>query len=733
MQQVSTDIRSRLLSARLPAMPQILLKLMERCQNEGTGMSELADLIAKDPGITSKVLGVANSSAYHRNGRALGLESALAALGTDLIRTLVINESVFQVFNSLNQANGIDLRAFWKHSLTVAVIAKQLAANIDTVNPEEAYLAGLLHDVGRLALLSATDREFAFLFFASDDDRLPDIELGQLDLNHTEAGAILADRWNLDSFLSDCLLYHHRSAAIDNAHPLVRTVILAHLISQRPDDDDMLAGTAAACGIALADIAAIRENSQDKIRDYAEALGIDLSGADDLVVPADGWEIAGQLARLAEKNADAHPATSGAATQSPQEAVQQALAEEVRNAMLAKELHQALVARPKPLAAAMEAIAGSVRILFGIEEIILFRKNASGDALVGTPTTEQRQRLNGFTLRTTGTSRLSQAARSQQAVIIERDAESLDLAENQLMRLLGCDGLICIPVTHAGNALGMVIGGIHRAQIPGLRSRERFLHTFGAQAGAALLGSDRVATDAPDPRQAGQAGTATTMPRRIVHESNNALSIIKNYVGVLEGKLDKHQIAAKEIVVLHEELDRVSHLINADEEEFSATDANAIIGNVVRMFADTRGAQTATQVSAEIDDGRCEIACAAGALKQILINLVKNAIEAIPEGGEVVLANTGTVHRDGLRYVELSVRDNGPGIPPAMLASLFTPVATQKGGVHQGLGLSIVHDLVKQSGGHISCRSSARGTAFEMLFPVAANVIPEHPAGEIAP
>lgn len=730
MQQVSNDIRNRLLSARLPAMPQILLKLMERCQNEGTGMSELADLIAKDPGITSKVLGVANSSAFHRNGKTLGLESALATLGTDMIRTLVINESVFQVFNSMNQTNGIDLRAFWKHSLTVAVIAKSLAAESGAVNPEEAYLAGLLHDVGRLALLSATDHEFAFLFFASDDDRLPDVESGQLNLNHTEAGAILADRWHLDSFLSDCLLYHHRSAAIDNAHPLVRTVILAHLISQRPDDDEILTGTAAACGIAPADIAAIREHSHGKVRDYADALGIDLNGADDLVVPTDGWEIAGQLARLAEKNADAHPDEPGAVPQSPQETIQQALAEEVRNAMLAKELHQSLAARPKPLAAVMEAIAGSSRILFGIEEIILFRLNANGDALIGTPTTEHRQRLSGFALRTAGSSRLSQAARSQQTVIIEREPDSLDLAESQLMRLLGCDGLISIPVAHAGKPVGILLGGIHRAQIPALRNRERFLHTFGAQAGTALEASDVVTNEAPDRRQSADAGT---MPRKIVHESNNALSIIKNYLGVLEGKLDKHQIGAKEITVLHEEVDRVSHLINADSDDSTATDANAIIRNVVRMFADTRGSKSATLVSAEVEEERCEVACAPGALKQVFINLVKNAIEAIPEGGEVVLANKGSVHRDGQRYVELSVRDNGPGIPPETLSSLFAPVSTKKGGSHQGLGLSIVHDLVKHTGGHISCRSGARGTTFDMLFPAAANIKPEPPAGEIAP
>ena len=76
-------------------MPQILIKLIEHLQADDLGMPELAALIAKDAGMTSKVLAVANSSAYHRVSRTVGLEQSLVALGTDMIKTLVISESVF--------------------------------------------------------------------------------------------------------------------------------------------------------------------------------------------------------------------------------------------------------------------------------------------------------------------------------------------------------------------------------------------------------------------------------------------------------------------------------------------------------------------------------------------------------------------------------------------------------------------------------------------------------------
>ena len=127
MRQEESDIRHRLLVARLPAMPQILLKLIELCQTEEVGMSALAELVSKDPGMAGKILSIANSSAYHRSSRKFGLEHSLMTLGVEMIKTLVISESVFQVFNNFSHSNSTDLRAFWKHSLSSAVLAREIA------------------------------------------------------------------------------------------------------------------------------------------------------------------------------------------------------------------------------------------------------------------------------------------------------------------------------------------------------------------------------------------------------------------------------------------------------------------------------------------------------------------------------------------------------------------------------------------------------------------------------
>ncbi|WP_308601390.1 ATP-binding protein [Massilia sp. Dwa41.01b] len=100
------------------------------------------------------------------------------------------------------------------------------------------------------------------------------------------------------------------------------------------------------------------------------------------------------------------------------------------------------------------------------------------------------------------------------------------------------------------------------------------------------------------------------------------------------------------------------------------------------------------------------------------MNLVKNAVEALaPGGGRIAIVNRGQVHRERKLYVELAVTDTGPGLPPEVMAKLFSAVQSTKEGAHRGRGLAIVHGLVTKLNGHIACRSGRNGTAFDILLP----------------
>ncbi len=701
MQQPDLDIRNRLLIARLPAMPQILVKLLGHLQADDLGMPELAALIANDAGMTGKLLAVASSSAYHRTGRGVNLEQALVALGTDMIKTLVISDSVFQTFNSFPHSGSTDLRAFWKRSLAAAVLARDIARRIDYPHLEEAYLAGLLHNVGRLALLATAPKEYAFNFTAMDDEDLCAVEQRTLQITHAEAGAWLLERWQLDSFLADAVLYHHESSErLESAHPLIRIVRLAHLMSHHPEDTEALADGAALCGLDTVELPAMLAAAARQVEKSAIHLGIDLTGADDIPSPP----------------AHAAPLV---------DPVQQRLSEEVRNLVLVSEVGQTF-ARQQGETDLLESMTRSARILFDFDNTVILLENPTGQMLIGAPS-GATQRIAEFAIplnKGGNTQGVAHAALSRRMVYVGRDGQPLGLAEEQLLRMLGTESLVCLPLVSGNRCLGVMVGGVAAWQVPGCQKRERFLQSFGAQAASAL--ETALAERGNARRQlASVAEEYREASRRVVHEVNNPLSIIKNYLSVLDSKLARQEPVATEMSVLNEEIDRVGQLIGSlaevkpQESGPRPVDVAKVVEDVARLFQAGQYVPGSVHISTAMGEEARLIEGDGDLLKQILVNLVKNAVEALAgtSGGRIDIVNRGHVHRERILYVELAVSDNGPGLSPEVMANLFSPVRSAKDGAHRGLGLSIVHGLVKKLNGQIACRSGRGGTAFEILLP----------------
>ncbi|WP_137174590.1 HDOD domain-containing protein [Massilia sp. HP4] len=722
MHQSDQDIRNRLLIARLPAMPQILVKLIEHLQADDLGMPELAALISKDAGMTGKLLAVANSSAYHRSTRSANLEQSLVALGTDMIKTLVISDSVFQTFNSFPHSNSTDLRAFWKNSLSAAVLAREAARALDYAHPEEAYLAGLLHNVGRLALLAAAPKEYGFNFTARDDEDLCAVEQRTLQITHTEAGAWLLERWQLDSFLADAVLYHHEpSARLESSHPLIRIVRLAHVLSSHADDATMVNDACALCGIDAECAAQMVQGAARQVEQAAAHLGIDLAGADDIPSP---------------------PAHAPAL---PGDPVQQRLNEEVRNMVLVSEVGQSL-ARQQGESGLLDAMTRTARILFDFESAVVLLENPTGQLLAGAPTFGV-QRIAEFTVPLSRGGPVARSALERRPAFVqrERQQDQLGLAEEQLLRMLGTDSLVVVPLVAGARCLGVLVGGVPGWQLPHCQRRERFMQAFGAQAAGAL---ENLLLERGHARRqlASVAEEFRDASRRVIHEVNNPLAIIKNYLSVLDGKLARQEPVGGELSILNEEIDRVGQLIGSladprapgDPEPGSRPlDAAKVVDDVLRLFRSSGFVPATTQVVTRMEgDGAIE--GDPDLLKQILVNLVKNAVEALGSrpDGRIEIVNRGHVNRERQVYLELVVSDNGPGLSREVLAKLFSPVTSGKDGMesgtngNRGLGLSIVHGLVKKLGGHIACRSGGAGTSFEILLPAwsGAGAAPALPA-----
>ncbi len=702
------DIRNRLLIARLPAMPQILIKLLAHLQADDLGMPELAALVAKDAGMTGKILSVANSSAYHRGGRQPNLEQAMVSLGTDMIKTLVISDSVFQTFNSFPNSGATDLRAFWKNSLTAAVLARDLARHLNYSQPEEAYLAGLLHNVGRLALLATAPKEYGFNFTARDDEDLCAVEQRTLQITHAEAGAWLIERWQLDSFLADSVLYHHEpSDRLEASHPLIRIVRAAHLLSGHADDPNLVVEAARLCDLEPEAADELLAQAARQVERAAVHLGIDLAGADDI------------------------PALPAFAPPPPADPMQQRLTEEMRNLVLVSEIGQAFARQQGKggESGLLESVARSARVLFDFENAAVLLENPTGHALVGAPTANQ-QRISEFSIPLSKGGAVAKAALERRLAFVRRDGAPLGLPEEQLLRMLGTESLVCVPLVSGARCIGVLIGGIASWQVPACQKRERFMQSFGAQAATAL--ENAMSERGHVRRQlAHVAEEYREASRRVVHEVNNPLSIIKNYLSILDGKLERQEPVAGELSILNEEIDRVGQLVNSLTEVQPAVssaldggvsaDVAKVVEDVLRLFRATDFVPPNVEIVVSMSSEASRVEGDPDILKQILVNLIKNAIEALSAtGGRIEIANRGHVNRERRLYLELVVSDTGPGLSREVLANLFSAVKSTKEGPHHGLGLSIVHSLVKKLNGHIACRSGKTGTSFEILLPAHA-------------
>ncbi|HEX8404687.1 MAG TPA: HDOD domain-containing protein [Duganella sp.] len=688
-------------------MPQILIKLIEHLQADDAGMPELAALIAKDAAMTSKILAVANSSAFHRNARTVGLEQSLVSLGTDTIKTLVISESVFQTFNSFPHSAGADLRGFWKGSLTTAVIARDIAREMAYPHVEEAYLAGLLHNVGRLALLAAAPKEYGFNFMARDDEDLCAVEQRTLQITHAEAGAWLIERWHLDSFLADSVLYHHEPVArLESAHPLIRIVRLAHLLCCHDDQRGAIEDGAQLCGLDGEVLGQIINNAARKVEQSAEYLGIDLAGVDEVPVPP----------------AYAPPVA---------DPVQRRLSEQVRDMVLVSEVGQSF-ARQNGEAGLLKTMTRSARILFDFENALVLLANPTGHALHGTATGDQQLRFSEFVIPLNKGGPVAACALERKPAFVSGDGrpQALGVAEEQLFRILGSESMVCLPLVANQRCLGVLIGGAPAWQLAGYQQRERFLQSFGAQAAAAL---DMATAERGQARRqiAHVAEEYREASRRVVHEVNNPLSIIKNYLSVLDSKLARREPVVGEMSILNEEIDRVGQLINGLADLQPTTQATAystnvarVVDEVLRLFRATDFVPASVQIVVRMQEEPADIDGDADLLKQILVNLIKNAVEAMPGGGRIEIANRGHVNRERKLYLELVIGDTGPGLSAEVLANLFSAVRSTKEGPHHGLGLSIVHSLVKKMQGLITCRSGKAGTTFEILLPARGSPSP---------
>jgi putative nucleotidyltransferase with HDIG domain len=206
---------------RLPSMPEVYTELVEAVADPATNLRDLAKVVERDAAISAKLLQLANSAFFGLRGEVSSIGDAISFLGIETLRYLVLMVGVCEQFNATSFPRGF-VEGVWNHSIQTASIARMIAESEHTslAMAEQSFVAGLLHDLGKLILAESFSKSYAdVLDFAKALDRpLWEAERQILKATHSDVGAYLLDLWGLPDVVTRAVAMHHEPVAQDGEH-----------------------------------------------------------------------------------------------------------------------------------------------------------------------------------------------------------------------------------------------------------------------------------------------------------------------------------------------------------------------------------------------------------------------------------------------------------------------------------------------------------------------------------
>ena len=204
----------------VPSMPSVVVKLKQYLSDPDVSFDELAKVIEYDPGLTANLLQLANSAYFGWSGKIKTVKEAITRLGTNRIFQMVLCMSVVPLVRKPVKGYDMESDGLWKHSIATAICAEQLAVSLDFSNSEEAFTAGLLHDMGKVLLgtFVEIDDEPIKKLVETASLSFNEAERKVLGIDHAEVAAELLQYWNLPENVVAAARWHHSPEEADEKH-----------------------------------------------------------------------------------------------------------------------------------------------------------------------------------------------------------------------------------------------------------------------------------------------------------------------------------------------------------------------------------------------------------------------------------------------------------------------------------------------------------------------------------
>lgn len=200
----------------LPTIPTVLVKLNEVTNDPNTTAAQVANVIAGDPAVSANILRIVNSAYYGLQVRVSSVNLAVSIMGFHMTRKVALRAAIFKVFGKKGAGLSphFDPEKFWRHSVFTGIAAREMKSRCEAFNglhPEDVYICGLLHDIGKIILLENQPHVFNDCLEKSARSGSHTVEIEQqlLGFNHADIGSVLGIKWFLPEDLTIAIRYHH--------------------------------------------------------------------------------------------------------------------------------------------------------------------------------------------------------------------------------------------------------------------------------------------------------------------------------------------------------------------------------------------------------------------------------------------------------------------------------------------------------------------------------------------
>jgi putative nucleotidyltransferase with HDIG domain len=219
----------------LATTPALLSKILSLVNDDTKSIEDLNDLISFDQALAQRVLKVANSAFFAHSGEIANIHQAVLFLGLDRIKSIAVAMTVMNIFPA---RGSFQIENLWIHSYEVALLSSMLSERVAVTQPQECFLAGLLHDIGRIVLYNLDHELFGAI---ETTDTMLEQETDLYGCNHAQAGAWFAEEIGLPASVVTTIKYHHQPSSAPDDMSLVSLVALSEALTRmfkpRVEDD----------------------------------------------------------------------------------------------------------------------------------------------------------------------------------------------------------------------------------------------------------------------------------------------------------------------------------------------------------------------------------------------------------------------------------------------------------------------------------------------------------------